>query len=138
MLRAVVLVEGNSDRVALLTLAGRRGRDLAAEGIEVVAMDGITNTRAFASRYGPHGLGVPLAGLYDAAEEAKLRKGLAAAGLETALEPDGPMRLGLLPVFGRPGGRADPRPRRRGRRGRHRGRGRGTVATAPGRHARPA
>jgi len=95
MLRAVVLVEGNSDRVALLTLAGRRGRDLAAEGIEVVAMDGITNTRAFASRYGPHGLGVPLAGLYDAAEEAKLRKGLAAAGLETALEPDGPMRLGF-------------------------------------------
>ena len=81
MLRAVVLVEGNSDRVALHTLAERRGRDLAAEGVEVVAMGGITNTRAFASRYGPHGLGVPLAGLYDAAEEAKLRHGLAAAGL---------------------------------------------------------
>jgi hypothetical protein len=95
MLRAVVLVEGNSDRVALLTLAGRRGRDLAAEGIEVVAMDGITNTRAFASRYGPDGLGVPMAGLYDAGEEAKLRKGLAAAGLETALEPDGLVRLGF-------------------------------------------
>ena len=95
MLRTVVLVEGNSDRVALLTLAGRRGRDLAAEGIEVVAMDGITNNRAFASRYGPHGLGVPLAGLYDAAEEAKLRKGLAAAGLQTALEPDGLARLGF-------------------------------------------
>jgi hypothetical protein len=95
MLRAVVLVEGNSDRVALLTLAGRRGRDLAAEGIEVVAMDGITNTRAFASRYGPHGLGVSLAGLYDAGEEAKVRKGLAAADLETALEPDGLVRLGF-------------------------------------------
>ncbi len=27
---------------------------------------GITNTRAFASRFGPHGLGIPLAGLYDA------------------------------------------------------------------------
>jgi hypothetical protein len=95
MLRAVVLVEGNSDRVALLTLAGRRGRDLAAEGIEVVAMNGITNARAFASRYGPLGLGVPLAGLYDAAEEAKLRKGLAAAGLGSALEPDGLRRLGF-------------------------------------------
>jgi hypothetical protein len=95
MLRAVVLVEGNSDRIALLTLASRRGRDLAAEGIEVVAMDGITNTRAFASRYGPHGLGVQLAGLYDAGEEAKLRKGLAAAGLETALEPAGLVRLGF-------------------------------------------
>jgi hypothetical protein len=94
-LRAVVLVEGNSDRVALRTLAERRGRDLAAEGIEVVAMGGITNTRAFASRYGPHGLGVPLAGLYDAAEEARLRHGLAAAGLRTALQPDGLSGLGF-------------------------------------------
>lgn len=95
VLRAVVLVEGNSDRIALLTLAERRGRDLATDGIDVVAMDGITNIRAFASRYGPHGLGVPLAGLYDAAEEAKLRKGLAAAGLDSALEPDGLARLGF-------------------------------------------
>jgi hypothetical protein len=86
-LRTVVLVEGNSDRVALQTLAARRGRDLAAEGIEVVPMGGITNTRAFASRYGPHGLGVPLAGLYDAAEEAKILNGLSAAGLGAALKP---------------------------------------------------
>ena len=88
MLRAVVLVEGNSDRVALHTLAGRHGRALADEGVEVIAMGGITNTRTFASRYGPQGLGVTLAGLYDAAEEAKLRHGLAAAGLSAALEPD--------------------------------------------------
>jgi hypothetical protein len=88
-LRAVVLVEGDSDRVALRTLAGRRGRDLAAEGVDVVAMGGITNARAFASHYGPRGLDVPLAGLYDAPEEAKLRHGLAAAGLRGALEPDG-------------------------------------------------
>lgn len=32
-LRAVVLVEGISDRVALHTLAERRGRNLAAEGV---------------------------------------------------------------------------------------------------------
>jgi hypothetical protein len=94
-LRAVVLVEGNSDRVALQTLARRRGRDLAAEGIEVVAMGGITNTRAFASRFGPCGLDVPLVGLYDAGEEAKLRQGLAAAGLGAAGEPDGLSRLGF-------------------------------------------
>lgn len=84
-----MLVEGDSDRVALRTLAERCGRDLAAEGVDVVAMGGITNTRAFASRYGPRGLGVPLAGLYDAPEEAQLRHGLAAAGLGAALEPDG-------------------------------------------------
>jgi hypothetical protein len=94
-LRAVVLVEGTSDLVALHTLAERSGRDLSAEGIEVVAMGGITNTRAFAARYGPHGLGVPLAGLYDAADEAKLLRGLAAAGLGAALESGGPSGLGF-------------------------------------------
>ena len=45
--------------------------------------------------YGPHGLGLPLAGLYDADEEATLRRGLAAAGLDAALEPDGPAGLGF-------------------------------------------
>ena len=73
-LRAVVLVEGNSDRVALHTAARGRGRDLAGEGVEIVAMGGITNTRAFASHYGPRGLGLPLAGLYDAPEEEQLRR----------------------------------------------------------------
>ena len=94
-LRAVVLVEGESDRVALHTLAGRLGRDLAAEGIDVVAMGGITNTRAFASHYGPLGLGVALAGLYDAPEEAKLQHGLAAAGLGAALDADRLTGLGF-------------------------------------------
>jgi hypothetical protein len=94
--RAVVLVEGDSDRVALHTLAERCGRHLAGEGIEVAPMGGITNTRAFASHYGPRGLGIPLAGLYDAPEEAKLRHGLAAAGLGGALEPDGLAALGFF------------------------------------------
>lgn len=94
-LRTVVLVEGNSDRVALLAVAERCGRDLAAEGIEVVTMGGITNTRTMASRYGPHGLGLPLAGLYDAADEDKLRHGLVTAGLSAALEPDGLPGLGF-------------------------------------------
>ena len=56
--RAVVLVEGNSDRVALQTLATREGRDLAAE-------------------------------------EGKLRHGLAAAGLPAALDPGGLADLGF-------------------------------------------
>jgi len=94
--RAVVLVEGASDRVALHTLAKRGGRDLAGEGIDVVAMGGITNTRSFASRYGPLGLGLPIAGLYDAPEEAKVRHGLAAAGVSGALDPDGLTRLGFF------------------------------------------
>ncbi len=93
--RAVVLVEGHSDQVALHTLARRQGRDLAVEGVEVVPMAGITNTRTFAMRYGPHGLGIPMVGLYDAPEEAKVRHGLAAAGLAAALEPDGLATLGF-------------------------------------------
>jgi Overcoming lysogenization defect protein-like, TOPRIM domain len=93
--RTVVLVEGESDRLALHALAGRDGRDLAAEGIEVVAMGGITNTRSFALHYGPRGLDVRLAGLYDAPEEAFVRGGLAAAGLPAALDPEGLPALGF-------------------------------------------
>ena len=93
--RAVVLVEGESDRVALLTLAARTGRDLPAEGIDVVAMGGITNTRSFASRYGPCGLGLPLAGLYDAPDEAVVERALAAAGLGDAVEARGLSAVGF-------------------------------------------
>ncbi|SDS50858.1 TOPRIM nucleotidyl transferase/hydrolase domain-containing protein [Agrococcus carbonis] len=82
--RAVVLVEGESDRLAVLAVAHRQHRDLLAERIEVVAMHGITNTRSFARRYGPQGLALPLAGLYDAPEEHKLRIGLAQAGIAAA------------------------------------------------------
>ncbi len=85
--RSVVLVEGDSDRVALHTLAQCLGRDLDAEGVQVVAMGGITNTRAFAARYGPQGLGLPLAGLYDVGDEEILRRGLVRAGIEAAGEP---------------------------------------------------
>lgn len=91
----VVLVEGNSDRIALHTLAVRLGRNLTGEQIEIVAMGGITNTRTFVSRFGPNGLGVSLAGLYDAPEEAKLQYGLVAGGLSAALDSDELPRLGF-------------------------------------------
>jgi len=90
-----VLVEGDSDRIALRTLARRGARDLTAEGIAVIAMGGITNTRTVASHYGPRGLGLRLAGLYDAPEEAKLQHGLAAAGLGSAAEPAALSELGF-------------------------------------------
>ncbi|MBZ5739662.1 TOPRIM nucleotidyl transferase/hydrolase domain-containing protein [Nocardioides mangrovi] len=95
-LRVVVLVEGHSDRVAVQTLARRLGRDLAAEGAEIVPMDGVTNIRAFAARYGPPGLDLPMRGLYDAPQEGYVRRGLAAAGLDVALEPDGLTALGFF------------------------------------------
>jgi hypothetical protein len=79
--RAAVLVEGLSDRAAVEALARRRGRDLAAEGVLVVPMGGATNIGRFLDRYGPTGLDVGLAGLYDAAEEGFVRRALERAGL---------------------------------------------------------
>lgn len=83
--RAVVLVEGLSDKAALDALARRRGRDLAAEGVAVVPMGGATNIRHFLGTYGPGGLDVRLAGLCDAGEEASFQRGLEWAGLGAGL-----------------------------------------------------
>lgn len=83
--RAVVLVEGVSDRLAVETLARRRGRDLDAEGVAVVAMGGATNITGFLRHFGPQGLDVRLAGLCDLAEEGDFRRGLERAGLGAGL-----------------------------------------------------
>ena len=79
--RAVVLVEGLSDQVALEALARRRGRDLPAEGVSVVPMGGSKNIVRFLDRYGPAGLNLELAGLCDAGEESDFRRGLERAGM---------------------------------------------------------
>lgn len=78
---AVVLVEGLSDRFALEALAGRRGRDLAAEGIVVMPIGGAQAIGRFVDLYGPRGLGLRLGGLCDAGEEREFRRGLERAGL---------------------------------------------------------
>jgi hypothetical protein len=80
--RAVVLVEGGSDRAAVETLAGRRGLDLAAEGVAVVSMGGATNIASSLAVYGPSGLGVSVSGLYDVAEEDFVRRALTRFGLD--------------------------------------------------------
>jgi Overcoming lysogenization defect protein-like, TOPRIM domain len=79
--RAVVLVEGMSDRLALEVLARRRGRDLAAHGATVIAMHGAANIGRYLERYGPGGLNVKLAGLCDADEEDHFRHALRRAGI---------------------------------------------------------
>ncbi|MHA6616231.1 TOPRIM nucleotidyl transferase/hydrolase domain-containing protein [Pseudonocardia sp. DLS-67] len=77
----VVLVEGASDESAVAALAARRGRDLAAEGISVLAMGGATNIGRYVRRFGPSGRDLRLAGLCDAGEEGDFRRGLERAGL---------------------------------------------------------
>jgi hypothetical protein len=60
--RAVVLVEGISDKVAVETLAKRRVRDLDAEGVFVLPIGGAQAIGGFLKRLGPGGQDVRLAG----------------------------------------------------------------------------
>ena len=94
-LRAVVLVEGISDRVALEALAERRSRNLDAEGVAVVPMGGAQAIGRFLDQFGPHGLDVKLAGLCDVAEEGDFKRGLERAGLGSNLTRVEMERLGF-------------------------------------------
>jgi hypothetical protein len=90
MARVAVLVEGDSDREAVLALAAARGADLTDSGVIVVAMGGITNTARYVRELGPLGKRLRLAGLYDAGEERFVRTGLHRGGFDP-----GPGREGL-------------------------------------------
>jgi hypothetical protein len=92
---AVVLVEGISDRVALETLAERRGRNLDAEGVAVVPIGGAQAIGRFLNQFGPQGLDITLAGLCDAGEESDFRRGLERADLGSNLTRVDMERLGF-------------------------------------------
>jgi hypothetical protein len=93
--RAVVLVEGISDRSALEALAERHGRNLAAEGVAVVPIGGAQAIARYLDLFGPQGLGLRLAGLCDAAEERNFKRGLERAGLGSRLTRADMERLGF-------------------------------------------
>jgi len=93
--RTVILVEGMSDRLALESLASRRGRDLRVEGVSVIAMGGAKNIGRFLDRFRPRGLAVRVAGLCDEAEEPDFRLGLERAGLGSGLSRADMERLGF-------------------------------------------
>jgi Overcoming lysogenization defect protein-like, TOPRIM domain len=69
--RAVILVEGTSDKVAVETLAEMRGRDLQAEGVVVVPIGGAQAIRRVAEDFGS---GVTLTGLCDVGEAESFRR----------------------------------------------------------------
>ena len=77
-MQTVLLVEGDSDRIAVETLAGRRAQDLS--GVRIVDLRGVTNASKAMARFGPNGLGDRLAGLCDIGEERFFRGGLERAG----------------------------------------------------------
>lgn len=80
MTRATILVEGASDRIALETIASRQGRDLGAEGVAIVPMDGAHAIAGFLSRIA-HAPETVIAGLCDVAEEDVFRRAVERAGL---------------------------------------------------------
>jgi hypothetical protein len=80
--RAVVLVEGVSDRCAVEALAELRGRDLAAEGVAVVPIGGAQAIGRYLTQLGD----ARVAGLCDAGEERDFRRALERAGLGSELE----------------------------------------------------
>jgi hypothetical protein len=93
--RAVVLVEGVSDKLALEALAERRGRSLGAEGVAIVPVGGAHAIGSFLDAFGPPGLDVPLAGLCDAGEERHFRRALERVGLGADLTRTAMERLGF-------------------------------------------
>jgi hypothetical protein len=93
--RAVVVVEGVSDQIAVETLAERRGVDLGAAGIRVVRLGGAHRIGAFLDQLGSSAEVLRLAGLCDAGEEALFRRALERAGLGTDLTRAEMERLGF-------------------------------------------
>jgi len=78
--RVAILVEGWSDEAAVEAAAQVCGVALAEHGVCVLPMGGITNLGKFAEALAASGLGVRLAGLYDASEEALVWRSLARLG----------------------------------------------------------
>ena len=70
--RALVLVEGFSDQIAVETLAARYGRDLAGERIAVIPIGGAQAIRNFVARFPA----TQIVGLCDENEERLFRRAL--------------------------------------------------------------
>lgn len=94
-IRVVVLVEGESDRNALLALAALRGIDLAAAGIAVEPVGGAQAMGRAVERFGADGAGLGILALYDAGEERAVARCLERAGLGPARNRDDLERLGF-------------------------------------------
>jgi hypothetical protein len=76
--RAVILVEGDSDGIALETLATRLGRDLAAERVELISMRGVTNVGAYLQRFATN---LSVVVMCDERESASVRRAAERAGV---------------------------------------------------------
>jgi hypothetical protein len=95
-LRAIVVVEGKSDQVAIEALAERRGVDLAAAGVRVERLGGAHRIGKFLEHFGAGRDGPRLAGLCDAGEELVFRRALERAGFGAKLTRADMEKLGFF------------------------------------------
>ncbi len=82
--RAAILVEGWSDEAAIEAAALHGGAALAARGVVLLPVGGVTNLGKFAQALRAETPSLQLAGLYDASEESVALRGLQRAGLLAA------------------------------------------------------
>ncbi|PJJ73581.1 hypothetical protein CLV46_3174 [Diaminobutyricimonas aerilata] len=97
--RTVVLVEGESDRLALAAAARRLGVDLGASSVEVLSMRGITNLRAHLLAHAAGPDRTRILGLYDTNEVGQVVRALAAVGMLRTVPVD-PAALESLGFYG--------------------------------------
>jgi hypothetical protein len=93
--RALVVVEGVSDQIAIEALAERRGIDLAGARIQVVPLGGAHHIGRFLEELGSRSDGLRLAGLCDDGEAAIFRRALERARLGSDLSREDMERLGF-------------------------------------------
>src|SRR4029079_18172046 len=84
-MRSVVVVEGESDQVAIEALAERRGLDLAAAGVRVEGLGGAHRIGTFLQQFVAHRDGPRLLCLCDSGEEGVFGKALERAGFGSEL-----------------------------------------------------
>jgi Overcoming lysogenization defect protein-like, TOPRIM domain len=87
--RTIVLVEGVTDELALMLAARRSGRDLRAEGVSIVPINGAHAINRFMRQLAAEEPGAKLAGLYDEGEEEVIRAALERAGYGPNLDRSG-------------------------------------------------
>ena len=92
----IVIVEGVTDRLAVTLAARRLGRDLDAEGVSVVAINGAHAIGRFLRQLAADEPGARLAGLYDDAEEHVIRTALEGAGRGPNLDRAALERMGFF------------------------------------------
>jgi ABC-type cobalamin/Fe3+-siderophores transport system ATPase subunit len=94
--RKTIFVEGTSDRLVLLALARKQGRNFDAEAVSIVVLHGSGQLKTHLKILGPAGLDVNLGGLCDAHDEEAWRNALEDAHIGSDLDRQGAEEIGFF------------------------------------------